>query len=261
MKHISSLLLMIGSITAHAQLLMNPSFENGFGGDLNYWVHQCIAQTVAEAAPSSGNWCAEVEASNPQGCFGASIYQVVPDAYPGMPFTLGGWCRNTTGPWAPTIGFDIGVMDTQGNITLMQLGLTTTDTNWTWLGTDDTLQMSSDDQAVVVCNSGFVGGPGFALSRFDGIQFFENFPFSIGEGPVLNSYCDSDGGYLVVNCSNAPITNVRLLDVSGRSVLAPLSFTNTNTTRISIAMLPPGIYLATVYTGRGVATTRFVADR
>ena len=258
MKHISSLLLMVVSTTANAQLLMNPSFENGNGGDLGYWEQQCIAEPMLGAAPSSGYWCAEVEASNPQGCFGANMYQVVPGAYPGMPFFLGGWCRNTAGPWAPTIGLDIGTMDMQGNITLMGLGLTTTDTNWTWLSTDDTLQMSLDDQAVVVCNSGFVGGPAFALSRFDGIQFFENFPFSIAERPVLNSYCDMDGGTLVLSCSNAPITQVRLLDVSGRNVLAHSSVTNTNTARIPIAMLPPGVYLATVTTGHGVVTTRFL---
>ena len=261
MKHLSSLLLLIACTTAHAQLLMNPSFENGNGGDLSYWEHQCIAQPVVGAAPSSGNWCAEVEASNPQGCFGANMYQVVPGAYSGMPFFLGGWCRNTSGPWSPTIGIDIGILDMQGNIALMGLGLSTTDTNWTWLSIDDTLQMSPDDQAVVVCNSGSVGGPAFALSRFDGIQFFETFPFSIAERPALNSYYDSDGGTLMINCSNAPITQVRLLDISGRSVPARISAMNTHATRISLMALPPGIYLASVTTPFGVATMRFVAGR
>lgn len=261
MKHITSLVLLVASATAPAQLLLNPSFENGFGGDLSYWQHQCIAQSAAEGAPNSGSWCAEVEASNPQGCFGAYLYQVVPGAYPGMPFHLGGWCRNTLGPWAPTIGYDLGILDQQGNLLPLELGLTTTDTTWTWLATEDTLQMGPEDQAVVICNSGFVGGPAFALSRFDGIEFFENIPFTIPEAPALHSYWDLADASFTISCSDAPITRVRLWDPSGREVPAPLPLTNAHTVRIPLGALPPGLYLATVYTGQGAGAVRFMAGR
>lgn len=250
------LLFLAFPLAAHAQLLLNPSFENVVGGSLEYWQHNCIADSVMDGAPGSGLWCAEVEASNPQGCFQADLYQVVPDAYPGMAFSLGGWCRNTGDIWTPTIGFDIGIVGPTGTITPMNLGLTTTSTEWTWLSTTDTLQFGLEEMAMVICHSGFVGGPGFALARFDGIQFFEVFPFSIAEAPEVHSLFDRAAGLFTASCANATIRQAHLLDARGRQ-LQLLPIATPNTVRVPTEPLPPGIYLLALSTDRGPANLRF----
>lgn len=255
-----NLLLVLAFPTiAQGQLLLNPSFENANGGSLEHWQHNCFADSLADAAPVSGSWCAEVEASNPQGCFMADLYQAVPDAYPGMLFALGGWCRNAAGTWAPTIGFDIGIMDQSGTITRMDLGLTTTSTEWTWLSTTDTLQFGLEEMAVVLCNSGFVGGPAFSLAHFDGIQFYEVFPSSIAEAPEVHSRFDRAGGQFTASCANATIKQAFLLDASGRQ-LQVVPIANTNTVRLSVHPLPPGIYLLSLHTDRGPANLRFAVE-
>ena len=245
--------------TSHAQLLLNESFEDDTGGgDLSYWDHACIAQSIANPAPSSGNWCVEVEAGNPQGCIPGMLYQVVPSGYDGMPYFLGGWCRNTAGPWAPTIGIDLGVMSAGGVITAMDLGLTTTGTTWTWLSTNDTLHLAFGEQAVVICNPGFVGGPAFALARFDGIQFFETFPFGVDDGPALTTTFDVANGILSVNCTNANIKGVRLIDITGRALPNNSQGIGSNTVRMDLGTLPTGVYIASVRTDRGEKAVRFV---
>lgn len=244
-------------MTSTAQLLLNPGFEDASGGSLAGWQHGCMAQSVADAAPSSGSWSAEVEASNPQGCFWSSLYQPV-SAYDGMTFLLGGWCRNVSGPWAPMIGFDIGIMDQGGAITLTGLGPTTYDTSWTWLSVNDTIHLAADEQAVVVCNPGLVGGPGYATARFDGIQFFETWPFSVPEQVRLSSHLDLASGQLSIASMSGGIHRVRVLDSIGREVL-PAAYAKGNTTiRISISALAPGAYIAAAATDRGESGIRFV---
>ncbi len=244
--------------SAPAQLINNASFENALGGDLSYWNHACIAQSIADPAPSSGSWCVEVEASNPQGCLPGLLYQATPGGYDGMPFFLGGWCRNTAGPWAPVIGLDIGVMSAGGVITPMNLDLTTTDTTWTWLSTNDTLNLAFGEQAVVICNPGFVGGPAFALARFDGILFFETFPFSVDDGPTFTNSFDLINGSLTMNCANAKITAVRLMDITGRALPCNTEGMGSRTVRVGLATLLTGVYIAIVRTDRGEKAVRFV---
>ena len=252
------LVCMPGMYASHAQLLLNESFENALGGDLSYWEHGCIAQSAADPAPSSGSWCVEVEASNPQGCLPGMLYQVVPSGYNGMPFFLGGWCRNTAGPWAPTIGIDIGVMSAGGVITPMDLGLSTTDTTWTWLSTNDTLHLAVGEQAVMICNPGSVGGPGFALPRFDGIQFFETFPFGVNDGPALTNSFDLANGILSVNCTNANITGVLLIDITGRALRSNTQGIGSHTVRVDPGTLLTGVYIASVRSDHGEKAISFV---
>lgn len=259
MKHATHLLSLFFITPASAQLL-NASFENVVGGDLSYWDHSCIAQSVAGGAPSSGNWCAEVEASNPQGCFPGWLYQVVPSVYDGMPFFLGGWCRNTDGLWMPAIGVDMGVMSAGGVITPMNIGPTTTDTTWTWLQVLDTMELDPNEQAVVLCNPGFVGGPAFALPRFDGIMFFETFPFSSNDGPVLNHYLDVANGSLHIASSNGNLFGVRLLDMLGRTLPTVTEFAGRTSLRVDLRALPTGVYFAVVRTDRGEKTVRIVVE-
>ncbi|MBK9175482.1 MAG: hypothetical protein IPM46_03925 [Flavobacteriales bacterium] len=244
------------ALGSFAQVLMNPSFEVGPNGSLSYWEHDCMAQSVLGGAPSSGAWCAEVEASNPQGCFWSGLYQPI-GGFDGMTFALGGWCRNVAGPWTPAIGFDIGIMDLSGTITPMGLGPTTTDTVWTWLGMNDTLHLAADEQAVVVCNPGVVGGPAFASARFDGIQFFKTFPFSIDEVPRLSSHLDIAGGYISVACMNARIVQARLLDALGREIASVSPLGDTTTARLLITARSPGVYFVAVRTDLGDSVVRF----
>lgn len=245
------------SLPGSAQLLQNPSFEDGNGGSLADWQHDCMAQSAADPAPSSGSWSAEVEASNPQGCFGPGLYQVV-NGFDGMPFYLGGWCRNVAGTTSPSIGFDIGIMDQGGAIALTGLGPTTTDTAWTYLYTIDTLHLGANEQAVVVCNPGVVGGPAFATARFDGVMFFETFPWGIPEIPRITSYLDLAGGTLSIACTDARITRLRILDTIGRELMSLKPTSGSATARVPINGLSPGSYIAAVITDKGESGLRFV---
>lgn len=251
------LLSVILSLPGSAQLLQNPSFEDSNGGNLSYWQHDCMAQSAADPAPSSGSWSADVEASNPQGCFGPGLYQPV-DGFDGMLFYLGGWCRNVSGPWSPPIGFDIGIMDQSGSITLTGLGPTTSDSAWTYIYTLDTLHLAPDEQAVVVCNPGLVGGPAFATARFDGVQFFETFPWGVPELPRLTSHLDITGGMLSIASTNARITQVRILDTIGREVMTVKPTNGTTTAHLPINGLTPGAYIAVAITDKGESALRFV---
>ncbi len=261
MKHITLFIAIGIAANGNAQLL-NGSFENALGqGDLSNWDHACIAQSSAGGAPLSGNWNAEVEASNPQGCPGSWLYQVVPTAYDGMTFFLGGWCRNVDGPWMPPIGLDIGAMTTGGVITPLNIGPTITDTAWTWIAVYDTIHLAPNEQAVVICHPGLVGGPAFALAQFDGLQFFETtFPFGVEDAPVLTNYHDVANGDLHIASNHARILDVRLVDPIGRSLPTNTEIVNATTRRVHLTTLPAGVYFAVVRTDRGEQAVRFLVE-
>lgn len=250
------LLAIILSLPGSAQL-QNPSFEDSNGGSLAYWQHDCMAESAADPAPSSGSWSAEVEASNPQGCFGPGLYQPV-NGFDGMLFYLGGWCRSVSGPWAPAIGFDIGIMDQGGVIALTGHGPTTSDTTWTYVYFLDTLHLAADEEAVIVCNPGLVGGPAFATSRFDGVMFFETFPWGIPELHRLTSHLDLADGTLSIACTDARITQLRILDAIGREVMIVKPTNGSATARVPINGLSPGSYIAAAITDKGGSGLRFV---
>lgn len=256
----TGLALIIANATS-AQLL-NGSFEDDVNQpDLSYWATLCTVNSVADPAPFSGLWSAEIEASNPQGCFPAWLYQVVPWVSPGTPFYLGGWCRNVDGPWAPEIGIDIGVMSDIGTITPLYLGPTTSDTLWTWMSFDDTLQLGLEDQAVVLCNPGLVGGPAFALSHFDGIDFFTGATAVRENLLTLHHYYDAADGSLHIASDHGRIVGVRLLDPTGRRLQVRMTMGSSNTVHVDLGELPKGVYIATVQTGQGEQALRFVVDR
>lgn len=262
MRTLYTAFALIITSASSAQYLLNGSFEDDANQpDLSYWATLCSVNSVADPAPFSGMWSAEIEASNPQGCFPAWLYQVVPWAAPGTPFFLGGWCRNVDGPWAPQIGVDVGIMSDIGTITPLNLGPTITDTVWTWMSFNDTLQLGLEDQAVVLCNPGLVGGPGFALSRFDGIDFFTG-ATSIREVlATLHHLYDAADGSLHIACDRGRILSVRILDTTGRTLPTRTSVGNSNTVHVDLGSLPPGVYLAAVLTDKGERALRFVVER
>lgn len=247
--------------SASSAQLLNGSFEDDVNQpDLSYWATLCTVNSVADPAPFSGMWCAEIEASNPQGCFPAWLYQVVPWAAPGTPFFLGGWCRNVNGPWAPEIGIDIGVMNDIGTITPLNLGPTITDTVWTWMSFNDTLQLGLEDQAVVICNPGMVGGPAFALSHFDALDFFTATTSIEEHVPPLNHYYDMADGSLHIASSRGRILSVRLLDPTGRVLPTKTIMGNSTTVHVDLGALPVGVYIAVARTDQGEQALRFVIN-
>ncbi|MDQ3100515.1 MAG: hypothetical protein M3R08_03945 [Bacteroidota bacterium] len=243
-----------------AQVLQNPSFENAQGqGDLSYWNHDCLAESSVGGAPGSGSWCARVEATNPQGCMVAWLYQVVPWAYDNMPFFLGGWCRNVPGFFGPGIRVDIGIMDDTGTITPLGLLPAQTDTNWFWMSAIDTLDLNSGDQAVVICDPGFVGGPAFALSEFDGLQFYEVFPTDIAEVTALNLpwRYDAELGAFNISLGDISLRDVQAFDAQGRKL--PMSFSLcSDQLFIKLPTASSGLIVCRVITEKGNAVIRIV---
>jgi hypothetical protein len=156
--------LLFISAGVSAQVL-NPSFENGSGGDLTGWQWTCNAQSFNNAPPACGSWSIKVWSGNAQGCLPGYAYQKLPDITNGQTFELSGW---SYAELAPPVGIFFGKIN-NGTITL-QSGDTTSNTSWTRLNVQSTYLLGSGDTAVVVLYGGLIGGPAQGYGYFDSLN-------------------------------------------------------------------------------------------
>ena len=221
-KSMLSLLLAIISMTNVEAQLQNPSFEENGQASLEGWLdYYCdYATSENDASPNGGEWCVIMQPGQTQGCYPGYFYQILPDINSGQIFQLEGWAK--VAPDGPIVGIYLGRKDAEGTIHLLE-GDTTSSENWTMLSVTDTFELQSGDDAVVVINSGLVGGPigPSHSSYFDDLQldlvtsiddvYFED--LKIFPNPVVNSRL-----FIELDPIKTPVDEMLILDILGKLI-------------------------------------------
>ena len=221
-KSILTLLLAIISMTFVEAQLQNPSFEENGQASLEGWLdYFCdFATSENDASPNGGEWCLKMQPGQTQGCFPGYFYQLVPSVTDGQVFRLDGWAK--VDPDGPVVGIYLGRKDAEGMIHLLG-GDTTSNETWTMLSVTDTFELEPGDDAVVVINSGLVGGPigPSHSSYFDDLQldmvtsneaiYFEK--LKIFPNPVTNSRL-----FIKLDPIKTPVDEILIVDIVGRLV-------------------------------------------
>ena len=247
-KFICIILLACSCSWLYAQL-QNPSFEdNGqpsLAGWLNYYCD--FATSENDAPPGGGQWCVKMQPGQTQGCYPGYFYQPLPEVTNGQSFQLDGWARVDEN--GPVVGIYFGRKDMEGTIHLLA-GDTTSSESWTMLSVQDTFELQAGDTAIVVINSGLVGGPvgpshssyfdelhlGIITStdetHYDVLKVFPN--------PVVHSRL-----YIEADPTRFPIDEVLVFNVAGRLIFKSTHHVNS----ISVDCWNTGMYFLKIKSG------------
>ncbi len=224
------LLLVIGSATCMNAQLQNSSFEENGQPTLEGWLdYYCdFATSENDAPPNGGQWCVKMQPGQTQGCYPGYFYQILPTVTNGQVFRLEG--RAKVDPQGPVVGIYLGRNDPEGTIHLLE-GDTTSSEIWTMLSVVDTFELEPGDVAVVVINSGLVGGPAGPShsSYFDELHldlvtsideaFFND--VKIFPNPVIDSWL-----FIDLDPNLTPIDEISIFDVTGRQVYKNIGYVN-----------------------------------
>ncbi len=254
------LLLVIGpAICLNAQL-QNPSFEENGQPTLEGWLdYYCdFATSENDAPPNGGQWCVKMQPGQTQGCYPGYFYQFLPDVTNGQVFQLDGWAK--VDPQGPVVGIYLGRKDAEGTIHLLE-GDTTSSEDWTMLSVIDTFELEPGDDAIVVINSGLVGGPigpshssyfddlylGLVTSidetYFDGLKIYPN--------PVVDSWL-----YIDFDPAKIAIDDVSVFDSTGKLVFKHSGYLNS----VNVADWNEGIYCLKLKSGKKEVLKKIVKN-
>lgn len=234
--------------------LTNGSFEQGLLG----WEWTCEPPAVfAGGAPGGGDWMVSKEAGNFQGCFPSYLFQRLSGVQNGDLVTISGWVRCNDVPLCLGANFGLGVLNADGIALEEQVG--TQGSEWLYLTITDTVQLTSGDTAVLVLNSGNIGGPASPMpGYFD--EFSESISTGLTHNPPSNPAAlydaSSNSLYLSMRCST--LVSVVIHDIAGREMTRDVTVINGTTARLDLNALPTGVYLATLRGKVTEGSLRFV---
>lgn len=242
--------------SAGAQIV-NGSFETSGTASLAGWEWTCSDPMLgADAAPGAGQWSAAKESGQTQGCFPSYLYQRLAGVSDGQQLILSGWVRCGDMPPCPGAYFGLGTVNS--GIFHLEETVGSNQSDWSFHTLTDTVELQTGDTAILVLNSGLVGGPispnpGF----FDGLAVETVLGLSEHEEALLAQYRAGDELFLAVR--QGRIMQTRVLDLTGREVHAIVQ-RDAAQCRIALESLGSGVYFADVRTDRGEQTVRFLVE-
>ncbi len=248
-KLVLPFLLMISLSSLLYAQLQNPSFEENGQASLDGWLYYYCdyAGSENDAAPNAGQWCVKMQPGQTQGCYPGYFYQILPTVTNGQVFQLDGWARVDID--GTVVGIYLGKKDAEGAIHLFE-GDTTSSENWTLLSVVDTFILEPGDDAVVVINSGLVGGPiGPAHSSyFDDLHlglmtsidetYFDE--LKIFPNPVIDSRL-----FIELDPIKIPVDDLSIFDITGRLIFKHAGYLKS----INVSDWNAGIYCIKLKSG------------
>jgi len=241
-------------IAAQAQLT-NGSFEQGLTG----WEWTCSEPSlIADGAPGAGSWMVSKEAGNTQGCFPSYLFQRLLGVQDGDLVTISGWVRCHDAP--PCLGANFGLGRVSNGSFTLEENVGTFGSEWVYLTHTDTVELAAGDTALLVLNSGMIGGP---ISPAAG--FFDGFTSSIGLGvndedsQALVSHFDRANNILCITSGGA-LRSAQLYDITGRNLRLTAPTISGSSARFDLDALPTGVYFAALRTADRERVLRFVVE-
>ena len=255
MRHLYTTTAFIAASAASAQLV-NGSFEVNGGFTLQGWEWTCAdPQALPEAPVGGGNWSAFKEPGHAKGCFPSYLFQRLPDVQYGIPYQLSGWVKCPQDEFSVCLGGSIGFGTiSNGQFTLAQ-NVTSQSEEWTFLTIDHVFDPGIGDTAIVVLNSGFIGGPINPLpAGFDHLTL--DLANGVGEPlPVHISLIPDPVTDRLNVGSTVPVRRLELFDATGRTVIVQAA--SGTTTIMDVSNLLDGAYILRATTTEGIFTRRF----
>ena len=259
MKHLSTLFALILTSAASAQIT-NGSFEANGNFTLQGWEWTCgEPQPVMDAPNGGGVWCASVQPGNAKGCYPSYLYQRLPNAQNGDIHTLSGWVRCADDDVNICLGAYLSFGSVNNGVFHLEETTGTSETVWNFVSLEDTIEVGSGDTALVILNSGFIGGPISPLSGlFD--EIFVTGPEGIHAPnvPQLGLRYDATGNTLLASVAGQTIRAIDLFDLTGRKLPRAFRSMGGRTLSMQTADLPDGVYIVHVSTEAGECAARFV---
>lgn len=256
MRHITTLLLCVPFWSTTTAQIINGSFELGGAPSLEGWEWTCGEPGQPNtAAPGYGSWCATKQPGQAKGCFPSYLFQRLADVENGDLLTLSGWVR--CGMMPTCVGAGIGLASLQNGVFELEETTFSTGETWTYLTITDTVEIGINDTAVVLLNSGFIGGPiGPEPAYFDGIAMLPALSVVERSSSAIGHLVDRAAHRLYISAGTQPIIDLRLFDLTGRTL--PMVFLpNGATVQVDLSALPGGVYFAQVRTKDAERTIRF----
>lgn len=256
MKHISALLLLASALNASAQLT-NGSFEVNGNFTLQGWEWTCDEpQAVLDVPNGGGVWSAWKESGHAKGCFPNQLFQRLPNVQYGIPYQLSGWVKCPVGDFALCIGGSIGFGTiSNGQFALAQMS-TSTDPEWAFVTAEHVFDPGVGDTAIVVLNSGFIGGPIDPLpAGFDQLTLLAATSVNEPSPLRISIFPNPTTDRLNVGCT-AALNRIELFDATGRRVMQQPAAGTTEV--VDVSKLSDGQYLLRATSKAGTLTKRFV---
>ncbi len=256
MKKLSACVAIAIASVANAQLI-NGSFEVNGAFSLEGWEWTCEEpQAVMDVPAGGGVWSAWKESGHAKGCFPNELFQRLENVQYGIPYQLSGWVKCPVGDVALCIGGSIGFGSiSSGEFAFAQL-TTSSDPDWAFITAEHVFDPGVGDTAIVVLNSGFIGGPidplpaGFdqlSLEIANGVGELRPLSMSLFQEPLSDR--------LFVG-STWPMRSVECFDTTGRSLIRRSASGTTEV--VDLSALNNGAYLLRATTDGGTLTSRFV---
>jgi hypothetical protein len=259
MTHFSTLFARILTSAASAQIA-NGSFETNGAFTLQGWEWACgEPQPVMDAPNGGGVWCASVQPGQAKGCFPSYLYQRLPNAQNGDIHTLSGWVRCADDDVNICLGAYISFGSVNNGSFHLEETVGTSETVWNFVSIEDTIELGAGDTALVILNSGFIGGPISPLSGlFD--EIFVTGPEGIHafDTPQLGLRYDATGNMLLASVAGQAIRAIDLFDLTGRKLPRAVRSMGARTLSMQTGDLPDGVYIVHVSTEAGECAARFV---
>jgi hypothetical protein len=259
MKHLYTLFALILANTVSAQIT-NGSFEANGTFSLQGWEWACgEPQPVMDAPNGGGVWSASVQPGQAKGCFPSYLFQRLPNAQNGDIYTVSGWVRCADDNVNICIGAFMGLGTVHSGTFNVEETVGTSETVWNFVSIEDTVEVGAGDTALVILNSGFIGGPISPLSGlFD--EIFVTGPEGIHgfNAPQLGLRYDATGNTLLASVAGQAIRAIDLFDLTGRKLPRAFRSMGGRALFMQTTDLPDGVYIVHVSTEAGECAARFV---
>ncbi len=256
MKHFSAALALLVALSTNAQLV-NGSFEVNGGFTLQGWEWTCDEpQPVMDVPTGGGVWSAWKESGHAKGCFPNHLFQRLANVQYGIPYQLTAWVKCPIGDVAFCIGGSIGFGSISNGVFALSQLTTSTVPEWAFITADHVFDPGVGDTAIVVVNSGFIGGPINPIpAGFDQLTL----DIANGVGEVLplrvSLFMEPLSDRLNVG-STARMRSLECFDATGRRLLTQRASGTTEV--VDLSALNSGAYLLRATTDGGSLTSRFV---
>lgn len=261
MNRTTTLFALFTPILLNAQLL-NGSFELNGSPSTAHWQDLCYSpQSIADPAPSSGEFAIKQDYGNSQGCFPSFVYQEVPAMQDGQVWTVSGWAK-TDSLWAPTnVGIFLGKVSGP-DLVSTNSGAWTNATEWTYLTKTDTVRLQPGQTGAVVLMSGMVPGPLYGFGLFDGIMAHDQISTQVAElEPAdINLFPSPAVDVLYVGAEGFTANvDLQVYDLTGQVEQEHVGMPalHGTTVKLDISTLKPGLHVIQATDGIHVLTKRF----
>lgn len=256
MKHLYTALAVVAASAAHAQLI-NGSFEENGEFSLSGWEWTCDDPQAQMDVPAGGGmWSAWKQSGHAKGCFPNELYQRLPDVQYGVLYLLSGWVKCPMDEFSACIGGSIGFGTINNGAFAFAQMTTSSDTNWAFITAEHVFDPGVGDTAIVILNSGFIGGPINPLpAGFDQLTLDISNSISEKPRPKLSLFVEPSSGRLNVG-STARMRSLECFDATGRRLLDQRAAGTSAV--LDLAGFGDGAYLLRVNTESGTLTSRFV---